>query len=473
MDPDLSSPVLAMEIRNPDSETESAVPASRARPRRYVPLVGLSLALASLAAGLWQVLPAHNFHRRGEGSTHQDRRKPSKLFESKPSSACGYVYVMRHCVRGTGLPDEGKQSFGSIPFPDWDTPDKWCLGGGTKITEAVGRFLRDHYGLKPEIVRMTTDLSMRRVQSGFSLMYGIYGTDKIAFETHTNGMIFDATKSYALNCAKPDRATQISELRSVWESTPMPMGLGLPKDVEPGKWKAVLRQFKKIMGAGAKDIMTLAPPDFDHDVEWSAEDQKAHMSGAAKVLKYFSQQFYYALAAGSGLEKKAITFGGRELNATLDEILPLYGWEAYERELARPPSLKVTMGVAFAGAVLEALDQVKDNEAQIFSGGDTQLDIMRAVFNITWANLPFSGSPGPTPPNTGLMIKKCKGQLSIDVVNAYFDGSLSPPVKAVRAIPAELKMEQLKKRGLKAIKEYPSAQDCAKANGVSISPGPL
>eukprot|EP00928_Gymnodinium_smaydae_P038628 TRINITY_DN26603_c1_g4_i1.p1 TRINITY_DN26603_c1_g4~~TRINITY_DN26603_c1_g4_i1.p1 ORF type:complete len:445 (+),score=64.79 TRINITY_DN26603_c1_g4_i1:66-1400(+) len=371
-----------------------------------------------------------------------------------------HVYVTRHCVRGTGEAKPEYQAFASLPYPDWDSPDKWCTGGGFAIAQTVGAFLKERYGVVPEKVAVTNDLPMRKLQTGQALMAGIFAHEPGVWNLETDAPLFHPI---TFDCKAPDEATQMAEVKHLLETTPMPNGLGLPQDVDPAKWEAQLESFQRIIGSGSKDIMKLAPPNFVHDVSWDSKKGELNLGGSAEALKYFGQQLFYAQASGPGLEGKPITFGGQPLNVSIESLFPHYRWEHYTRQVSTAPSLKATNGVAMASAVLRQLAHGSEpGHMQIISDSDTQIDALRELFNLTWDVPPYGGSPGPTPPNVGLMFTMGrKGEVDIDVITVKFDGTLAPPIRVTPALQAKTSLAGLRKQLKAALKRYPSAAACA------------
>lgn len=371
------------------------------------------------------------------------------------------VFVTRHCVRGTGTPDLDKQAYAALPFADWDSPDKWCLGGGFAIAKTLGTFLKEHYGVAVGKVALTNDDVMRKLQTGQALMAGIFGSEPPVWNLETNGLLMAPTE---FGCDAPDQATQRAEVKHLLETTPMPNGLGLPQDVDPARWEAELESFQRIIGTGTKDIMTLTPPSFAQDVTWDSKKNKLRIGGSVSVLKYFGQQLFYAKAAGPGLEGKPITFGGQPLNVSIDDLYPQYHWLHYQRQVSNAPSLKAVNGVALADAVLKQLTHgTRPGHTHIFACSDTQIDSLRELFNITWDAPPFGGSPGPTPPDIGLMFTTSQaGEVDVEVVSVKFDGTLAPPIRAMPAHPANTSLALLRQHMQAALERHPAAAACAR-----------
>jgi len=391
-----------------------------------------------------------------------EQATPERQLNQRGCEGCSHVYLMRHCVRGTGEPEPEYQAYSSLPVPDWDSPDEWCTGGGFAITSnVVGQFLRDRYGLRPGRVSATNDGVMRKVQTAQAVMAGIYSGRPQAWRMETDEVIF--ANASARGCPVPDEAVQMDEARRLLETTPMPGGLGPPPEVDPARWGAMLESFKRVIGVGNKTIMELMPPSYTRDVSWSAEEGQPRVRGSASALKYFAQQLFYAKASGVDPDGRSITFGGQELNVSIEELFPLYSWEAYFHQVETGPSLKAANGVGIARALLHQLSKgTPPGYAHIFSMSDTNFDPLRVLFNLTWTPLHYAGSVGPTPPNVGLMFtKRPTGEVNIDAVTVNFDGTLSPSVSSVPASPASTSLADLEHRMAVALRDYPAARACA------------
>lgn len=132
------------------------------------------------------------------------------------------------------------------------------------------------------------------------------------------------------------------------------------------------------------------------------------------------------------------------------------------------------MGVALAGRIFRDLAgpaALAPGQDSIYVGHDGSLDQLRTIFGITWEEPPFSGSPGTTPPNSGVLLtRKPCGRIGVDVVYVEVDGTLTPPVRMRPASPPELSASELAVRAKGNIGLYASATECARKLGIRFEP---
>mmetsp|Transcript_149894 Transcript_149894/g.481587 ORF Transcript_149894/g.481587 Transcript_149894/m.481587 type:complete len:220 (+) Transcript_149894:242-901(+) len=218
--------------------------------------------------------------------------------------------------------------------------------------------------------------------------------------------------------------------------------------------------------------MSLPLPYFSRDVHWNNKTKEARIEGSLPTLKYFAQNLMYPRASGLGLENKSIEYGNLTVNLSTSEIINMYSWEFYARELSTAPSEKALQGLEIMNAVYQALSSgvaSKPGGTHIYAGHDGTIDFLRAILNLTWEAPPYYGSPGPTPPTSALMFTRHPdGRVQIDDVYPVLNGSLTPQIRTQAVSPASLSLEEMSKRVNDVLNKNSAAAACAEKLGLKF-----
>jgi len=288
-------------------------------------------------------------------------------------------FIFRHCLRQSA--DEAKHAkeefpllsdYTSHPLPNWGVPEDWCTQGGLKVSASAGADLKNNFGVHPSRMSMTADLSMRDGDTAVAFLTGMGAACAVEYDPILYST-FDPEAGEPV-CPEPDVSVVAADIKARFAEVPLPWEL-----------EVAISEFEDVFGVG--------PAGSVRELGNISVAENGNILGPVNVLKELSQNLLYSTSSGIDY-----------LNATYEQKIRFYSWQAYYRSVKDVGTEKAVESAYLLSRVLDDL-LVKKDHSTLHFGHDGNQDGIAAVLGLEWEAPPFLGGKlVPTPPNSAIRL---------------------------------------------------------------------
>ncbi|CAJ1394923.1 unnamed protein product [Effrenium voratum] len=298
---------------------------------------------------------------------HASVQSAQSAQSAQPDSS---VLVFRHCPRSTKPELQGRtyNNYSQQPFPDFPVAPMLCLPRGLDILQAQGRFLKASL---PEPIHVVADDVERDKQTASALLEGLGLTSDVL-------TVSSAPFSKSDGCPDLPEAEALKALEEQVRRFP-----------NPASYTNLTQRLWEVLGDGAAGDWPA----------WPCATKQLHLGGSCYVSSAIMERFLMEWAGGMPMAWSKLR------PWELPSFLQLHVWA---RTAATAAQLVARDQASIAFWVLNAL---AEKGTQIFTGHDSQLNALQAIFELYYTPTPWP--PQATLPASALRFDRTGSKVTI------------------------------------------------------------